>query len=67
MQQVLTKGHPIDVALFGRMVADLTALNVDAATQVAHAISTHEASFEFDYFTAVDDAKTATPRTPVPA
>ncbi|MFG2043923.1 type I-E CRISPR-associated protein Cas7/Cse4/CasC [Dactylosporangium sp. NPDC048998] len=57
VQQVLTEGHPIDVALFGRMVADLTALNVDAATQVAHAVSTHEASFEFDYFTAVDDAK----------
>lgn len=56
-QKVLSQGHPIDVALFGRMVADLTALNVDAATQVAHAISTHEATFEFDYFTAVDDAK----------
>ncbi len=53
---ILTSGHPIDVALFGRMVADLPSLNVDAATQVAHAISTHAAEIEFDYYTAVDDA-----------
>lgn len=57
VQGLLTNGHPIDVALFGRMVADLTALNVDAATQVAHAISTHPVEIEFDYYTAVDDAK----------
>ena len=50
-------GHPIDVALFGRMVADLPDLNVDAAVQVAHAISTHAVETEFDYFTAVDDEK----------
>ena len=30
-------------------------LNVDAASQVAHAISTHEIVPEFDYFTALDD------------
>jgi CRISPR system Cascade subunit CasC len=57
VRETLTTGHPIDVALFGRMVADLSMLNVDAATQVAHAISTHAAEIEFDYFTAVDDAK----------
>lgn len=55
LKEVLGAGHPIDVALFGRMVADLPALNVDAATQVAHALSTHAAEIEFDYFTAVDD------------
>jgi CRISPR system Cascade subunit CasC len=55
----LAKGHPIDVALFGRMVADIPALNVDAATQVAHALSTHEVEIEFDYFTAVDDENPA--------
>ncbi len=49
--------HPLDVALFGRMVADLTQLNVDAAAQVAHAISTHAAQTQFDYFTAVDDTQ----------
>ena len=37
------------------MVADIPDLNVDAATQVAHALSTHATELEFDYFTAVDD------------
>jgi CRISPR system Cascade subunit CasC len=44
-----------DLALFGRMLADLPKYNVDAACQVAHAISTHKVEREFDYFTAVDD------------
>ncbi len=48
-------GHSIDVALFGRMVADAADLNVDAAVQVAHAISVHAVDNEYDYFTAVDD------------
>jgi CRISPR system Cascade subunit CasC len=52
---ILGSGHPIDVALFGRMVAELPELNVDAATQVAHALSTHQAELQFDYYTAVDD------------
>jgi len=55
VKEYLAKGHPIDVALFGRMVADMADLNVDAATQVAHALSTHAVEIEFDYFTAVDD------------
>jgi CRISPR system Cascade subunit CasC len=59
VRDMLTSGHPVDVALFGRMVADLSMLNVDAAVQVAHALSTHAAEIEFDYFTAVDDAKDA--------
>ncbi|MFI0796875.1 type I-E CRISPR-associated protein Cas7/Cse4/CasC [Micromonospora rubida] len=54
----LTVKHPMDVALFGRMVADIPALNVDAATQVAHALSVHPVEIEFDYYTAVDDEKT---------
>lgn len=44
-----------DIALFGRMVAENTNMNVDAACQVAHAISTHRASMEMDFYTAVDD------------
>lgn len=44
-----------DIALFGRMVADAPNLNVDAASQVAHAIGVEEASTEFDYYTAMDD------------
>jgi CRISPR system Cascade subunit CasC len=48
----------VDIALFGRMVADATDLNVEAATQVAHAISVHAVDNESDYFTAVDDRNT---------
>lgn len=47
----------IDVALFGRMVANLPEANTDAACQVAHAISTHRVERDFDYYTAVDDKK----------
>ncbi|MGA5823148.1 type I-E CRISPR-associated protein Cas7/Cse4/CasC [Kitasatospora sp. NPDC094028] len=59
VKEQLQSGHPADVALFGRMVADVPGLNVDAATQVAHAISTHATELEFDYYTAVDDENTA--------
>lgn len=45
----------VDVALFGRMLADNPAENVDAACQVSHAISVNRMNMEFDYFTAVDD------------
>lgn len=48
-------GNSIDLALFGRMVADAPDLNVDACCQVMHALSVHAATPEFDYFTAVDD------------
>ncbi|GHH66137.1 type I-E CRISPR-associated protein Cas7/Cse4/CasC [Streptosporangium violaceochromogenes] len=57
--QKLQSGHPMDVALFGRMVADIPSLNVDAAAQVAHALSTHAVELEFDYYTAVDDENLA--------
>ncbi|WP_265523170.1 type I-E CRISPR-associated protein Cas7/Cse4/CasC [Oerskovia flava] len=60
LAQPLVKGkNSIDLALFGRMVADVSDLNVDAACQVAHAISTHKVDNEFDYYTAVDDHKAA--------
>src|SRR5439155_18835208 len=49
--------HSVDIAMFGRMVADMTDINVDASCQVAHAISVHAVDNEFDYFTAVDDRK----------
>lgn len=45
----------VDIALFGRMVANDSSMNYDAAAQVAHAISTHAVQNEYDYFTAVDD------------
>ncbi|TNM38289.1 type I-E CRISPR-associated protein Cas7/Cse4/CasC [Nocardioides albidus] len=50
--------HGIEVALFGRMVADDASINVDAAVQVAHALSTHAVEPEYDYYTAVDDRNT---------
>jgi CRISPR system Cascade subunit CasC len=46
-----------EIALFGRMIADNPDWNVEACCQVAHAISTHRISMEFDFFTAVDDLK----------
>jgi CRISPR system Cascade subunit CasC len=54
-QKALKDNPTIDIALFGRMVADDPNLNIDAACQVAHAISTHKAETEFDFFTAIDD------------
>ena len=44
-----------DVALFGRMMAEHPDTNIDAACQVAHAISTNKVSMEMDFYTAVDD------------
>lgn len=48
-----------DIALFGRMLADKTELNIDAACQVAHAISTHRVNMEMDFYTAVDELQKA--------
>lgn len=55
-----------DMALFGRMLETSKEAketwkkykpNIDAALQVAHAISTHAARPEVDYYVAVDDIK----------
>jgi len=48
-------GLSADIALFGRMLAENPEMKADAAVQVAHAISTHRADMDFDFFTAVDD------------
>lgn len=55
LQGILNENPSIDIALFGRMVADDPSLNEDASSQVAHAISTHAIESEFDFYTAVDD------------
>ena len=55
LEAILNDDISIDIALFGRMVADNTILNEDASSQVAHSISTHAIQSEFDFFTAVDD------------
>jgi CRISPR system Cascade subunit CasC len=55
LEAVLDGDKAVDLALFGRMLADLPKKNIDAACQVAHALSTNKVSMEFDFFTAVDD------------
>jgi CRISPR system Cascade subunit CasC len=45
----------LDVALFGRMVAQAPSMNVEAAASFSHAISTHRVSNEVEFFTAVAD------------
>ncbi len=58
LTKALDGSRAVDVALFGRMLADLPEKNADAAAQVAHAISTHTMrGREFDFYTAVDDLK----------
>jgi len=49
------QGQSADIAMFGRMLASSPSYNVEAACQVAHAISVHPVVIEDDYFTAVDD------------
>lgn len=55
LQRALKERNSLDLALFGRMVADDANLNVEAASQFAHAFSTHAVDPEFDFFTAVDE------------
>ena len=45
----------VDIAMFGRMLAAEKRFNVEAAVQVAHAMSVHSVAVEEDFFTAVDD------------
>lgn len=44
-----------DIALFGRMVADDHTLTVEGAALFSHALSTHKAENEVEFFSAVDD------------
>jgi CRISPR system Cascade subunit CasC len=55
VRDILDGAYAADLALFGRMLADIPESNIDAASQVAHAISTHKVAMEFDFYTAVDD------------
>jgi len=57
LDAVLAGGKAADLALFGRMLADRPERNIDAACQVAHAISTNKVAMEMDFYTAVDDLK----------
>jgi CRISPR system Cascade subunit CasC len=55
LDALLHKQSAVDIALFGRFLADKKQHNVEAAGQVAHAIGVHASPIEDDYFTAVDD------------
>lgn len=57
VKNIIENDRAIDVALFGRMFTDDANLNIEAATEVAHAISVHGVETESDYYTAVDDMK----------
>ena len=54
-----TADGAVDVAMFGRMLADDPGFNREAAVQVSHAFTTHHAIVDDDYYTAVDDLKKA--------
>ena len=47
----------VDIAMFGRMLAGAPSFNREAAVQVSHALTTHQALVEEDFYTAVDDLK----------
>jgi CRISPR system Cascade subunit CasC len=56
---LLQKDHrAVDIALFGRMLASVPDYNVEAAAQVAHALTVHRVEVEDDYWSAVDDLNT---------
>ncbi|MCH4207393.1 MAG: type I-E CRISPR-associated protein Cas7/Cse4/CasC [Solobacterium sp.] len=55
MQDNKIRPITMDIALFGRMVTSNAFENVESATQVANAISTHTVNQESDYYTAMDD------------
>ncbi len=48
-------GTAVDVALWGRMATSGLMTSVDGSLAVAHAITTHAAQADTDWFTAVDD------------
>ena len=50
-----------DIALFGRMVATDHSLTVEGAAMFSHALSTHRADNDIDFYTAVDDRQQEDP------
>lgn len=48
-----------DIAIFGRMVASDHSLTVEGAGMFSHALSTHKADTDVDFFAAVDDLQKA--------
>ncbi len=50
-----------DIALFGRMVATDHSLTLEGAAMFSHALSTHRADNDIDFYTAVDDRQREDP------
>jgi len=46
-----------DIAIFGRMVANDSSVSIEGAGMFGHALSTHRAENDIDFFSAVDEAK----------
>ncbi len=44
-----------DIAIFGRMVANDSSINIEGAASFNHALSVHKVDNEIDYFSAVDE------------
>jgi CRISPR system Cascade subunit CasC len=48
-------GSAVDIALWGRMATSGLMTSIDGSLAIAHAITTHAAQADTDWFTAVDD------------
>ena len=46
-----------DIAIFGRMAASMPSLTLEGAAMFSHALSTHKADNDLDFYSAVDDRK----------
>lgn len=58
--RILRREHAaVDIAMFGRMLADHPGSNVEAAVQVGHAFTVQKVAVEDDFFSAVDDLNKA--------
>lgn len=53
--QAIQNGNSIDLALFGRMVADSKGMNIEGSMNVAHIIGVSELARQEDFYTAVDE------------
>ena len=58
LKKNLDSSDATDIAIFGRMVANDSSLTLEGAGMFSHALSTHYAENEIDFFSAVDDRKT---------
>jgi CRISPR system Cascade subunit CasC len=54
-EDIFPRPRSADIALFGRMITSDKFADIDAACQVAHAISTNKVLMDMDFYTAVDD------------